>query len=134
MSYLFDTDILSATLRKTPDLGLIRRLASVPDHEQFTSAITLGELTFGAVRRQRDDLLTRIAELTALLPILPFDEAAAMEFGRLKARLETVGQPLAEPDLRIASVCLARGLTLVTGNERHFRRIPDLAIENWLTT
>jgi tRNA(fMet)-specific endonuclease VapC len=46
--------------------------------------------------------------------------------------LEERGLPLADADLRIAAIALANDLTLVTGNVRHFRRIPDLAVENWL--
>lgn len=47
--YCFDTDVLSATMRREPDLPLIRRLAQVPPSDQFTTAITLGEFLFGAV-------------------------------------------------------------------------------------
>jgi tRNA(fMet)-specific endonuclease VapC len=65
--------------------------------------------------------------------VLPFDELAAEVYGPLRARLESEGRRLDEPDLRIASIVLARDLTLVTGNERHFARVPDLRIENWLT-
>ncbi|MGH3939126.1 MAG: hypothetical protein ACRDTG_10930 [Pseudonocardiaceae bacterium] len=42
------------------------------------------------------------------------------------------GTPLTEPDLRIASITLARGLILVTRNVRHFQRVPDLTFENWI--
>jgi tRNA(fMet)-specific endonuclease VapC len=133
MSYLFDTDVLSATIRRNPDVSVIRRLAAVPADEQFTSAIALAELVFGAVRRDRTDLLARFDELTQVLPVLPFDEGAARVFGRIKADLERVGTPMAEPDLRIAAIALSCDLTLVTGNERHFTRVPGLAVENWLT-
>lgn len=64
--------------------------------------------------------------------ILPFDKAAAKVYGPLRARLESEGRPLAEPDLRIACIALSRELTLVTGNLRHFARVPDLSVENWL--
>ena len=46
--YCFDTDVLSAVLRRDPPLRLIRRLASVPAEQQFTTSITLGELLYGA--------------------------------------------------------------------------------------
>jgi tRNA(fMet)-specific endonuclease VapC len=42
------------------------------------------------------------------------------------------GQRLDGPDLRIAAIALSRDLTLVTGNVRHFERVPGLRIENWL--
>lgn len=133
--YCFDTDILSATMRRAPSLPIVRRLAQVPPPEQFTTAITLGELLFGAAKRDSDRLSGRIRDLVrGALTILPFDEAAAEVYGSLRARLESEGQPLAEPDLRIASIALARDLTVVTGNTRHFARIPDLRIENWLDT
>ena len=59
MPYLFDTDTLSATLRQRPSLTVIRKLATVPPAEQFTSAINLRKLVFGAIRRDRIDLLDR---------------------------------------------------------------------------
>jgi tRNA(fMet)-specific endonuclease VapC len=133
MAYLLDTDILSATMRRVPDLGVVRRLAAVPPTEQFTSAISLGELIFGATRRDRADLIGRIEQIAEVLPVLPFDEASARVFGRLKAELEQAGTPLAEPDLRIAAIALSASLTLVTGNSRHFARVPGLSIENWLS-
>ena len=64
--------------------------------------------------------------------MLPFDLESARVFGRLKASLEKRGLPRSEPDLRIAAIGLQHGLTLVTGNVRHFEGIPSLAVENWL--
>jgi tRNA(fMet)-specific endonuclease VapC len=134
MAYLFDTDTVSATFRRSPDLGLIRRLAAVPASDQFISAITLGELVFGAVRRNRQDLLERIAQLLEHIPVLPFDQAAARVFGQVKADLERRGTSVSEPDLRIAAIALARDLTVISGNERHFRLVRELRLENWLST
>ena len=132
MPYLLDTDTISAVLKPRPSLRVARELAMRPASEMYTSAINLGELVFGAVRHDRADLLVRIQAITDVLPVLPFDDVAAQRFGRLKAELERRGTPVAEPDLRIASIALANDLTLVTGNVRHFARIPDLTIENWL--
>jgi len=128
--YLLDTDVISATLRPRPDLGVIRRLASLAPDEAFTSAINLGELVFGASRVDRPDLLERVLDIPSVIPVLPFDAPAAVRFGQLKAELERAGLPLAEPDLRIAATALANDLTLVTGDERHFARVPGLSLEN----
>jgi tRNA(fMet)-specific endonuclease VapC len=131
--FCFDTDVLSAVLRRDPPLHLIRRLARVPPADQFTTAVTLGELLYGASKRGGGDLAERVRRLVAsAAAVLPFDEAAAEVYGRLRAHLEGEGRRLAEPDLRIASIALDRGLTLVTGNVRHFGRVPDLRVENWL--
>ncbi|MGB7589186.1 MAG: PIN domain-containing protein [Solirubrobacterales bacterium] len=131
--YCFDTDVLNATIRRDPSLPLIRRLARVPPGEQFTTAITMGELLYGAARRESKRLNEQIRDLIrGALTVLPFDEAAAAVYGPLRAQLESDGQRLDEPDMRIASIALSRELTLVTGNVRHFARIPGLTVENWL--
>jgi tRNA(fMet)-specific endonuclease VapC len=133
--YCFDTDVLSATIRRNPSLPLIRRLAQIPPPEQFTTAITMGELLYGAARRDSKRLNRQVRDLIrGALTILPFDNSAAAVYGPLRAELETDGKPLAEPDLRIASIALSRDLTLITGNVRHFARVPNLPVENWLAT
>lgn len=131
--YCFDTDVLSATMRREPLLPLVRRLAQVPPPEQFTTAVTLGELLYGAAKRDSDRLRSRVRELVrGALTVLPFDERAAEVYGSLRAQLEAEGRRLDEPDMRIASIALSRDLTLVTGNVRHFDRVPGLTVENWL--
>lgn len=133
--YLLDTNILSNLLRRSPSSTLVAKLAVVPVEMQFTSSITLGELVYGAhhAAGRTEELLRR---LNALPPIkhriLPFDDAAARIYGQLRARLEREGTPIGDADIRIASIALARGLAVVTGNVRHFNRIPGLGIENWL--
>lgn len=130
--YCFDTDVLSAVLRREPHLALVRRLARLPATQQSTTAITVGELVYGAARRQNPSLSRRVRELieSAVL-VLPFDRGAAERYGELRADLERQGRRLDEPDLRIAAISLYRDVTLVTGNIRHFERVPGLAIENW---
>jgi predicted nucleic acid-binding protein len=131
--YCFDTDILSSVLKRDPPLPLIRRLAQIPPREQFTTSITLGELLYGASKKGSSRLVERVRDVVQQAQqVLPFDELAAEVYGPLRAGLETTGRPLAEPDLRIASIALSRDLTLVTGNVRHFDRVPDLRIENWI--
>ncbi len=53
-------------------------------------------------------------------------------YAEIRVALEASGQRLDDPDLRIAAICLAHDLTLVTGNVRHFERVPGLRVENWL--
>ncbi len=131
--YCFDTDILSAAMRRQPPLDLIRRLATVPPAQQHTTAITLGELLYGAARASRSDLVARVRDLVAgAITVLPFDAQAAETYAHLRSGLEASGQPLAEPDLRIASIALAHDLTLVTANTRHFSRVPGLRVDDWL--
>ncbi len=131
--FCFDTDILSAVMRRDPPLHLIRRLAEVPPRQQFTTAITVGEMLCGAAKRGDPQLEQRVHDLILRAQaVLPFDEPAAEVYGSLRATLEREGRPLAEPDLRIAATALSRDLTLVSGNVRHFARVPGLRLENWL--
>ena len=133
--YLLDTDILSNLMRRQPSTGLIARLAVVPFDRQYVSSITLGELVYGAHRRGLlpEDFIGRIeAKLLANLVVLPFDAVAARRYGEVRADLERRGMPLGDADLRIASIALARDLTVITANTRHFERVPGLSTENWL--
>ena len=131
--YCFDTDVLSAALRPQPPLRLVRRLAQLAPDEQCTTAITLGELVYGIAKRAEAELAERVrAVIEQAELILPFDERAAEVYGTLRARLERAGHRLDMADLCIASIALARDLTLVTGNVKHFSRVPGLRVEDWL--
>lgn len=84
-----------------------------------------------AARSER--LLGQIEQaVTAHLPVLPFDADAAREYGRLRSRLEADGTPIGNADTQVASIALTRDLVVVTGNVRHFERVPALTVENWL--
>ncbi|MEK7216267.1 MAG: type II toxin-antitoxin system VapC family toxin [Chloroflexota bacterium] len=132
--YLLDTDILSNLVRRAPSTTLIARLASVPAGQQFTSSITYGELLYGTYRMgpRVAAIIDKLEEvLLPSLPILPFDAAAAAVYGEIRAQLERNGTPIGDADTRIAGIALARGLAVVTGNVRHFERVPGLTVENW---
>lgn len=129
-----DTDVLSVFLRRGAPPSAQRRLAEIPAEDHVTTTITLGELLYGARKRRSRSLHRAIEEYVAgEVSLLPFDEAAAGVYAEIRVELETAGQRLDEPDLRIAAICLAHDLTLVTGNVRHFERVPGLRVENWLT-
>ncbi len=132
--YLFDTDVISRVVKAAPSRALVDRLASIPRALQFTTAINAAEIFYGASRSARREELIRSFETLVLprLTVLPFDLASARVFGRLRASLEKRGLPRSEPDLRIAAIALQHGLTVVTGNVRHFADVPGLSVENWL--
>ena len=132
--YLFDTDIISNVLKKAPSASLMARLKTVPRAAQFTSAVNVAEIYFGVLRKEgrRDLLRSYESNVFPRLTVLPFDFESARVFGRTKADLENRGLTVFEPDLQIAAVALAHGLTLVSGNIRHYAGIPGLRVENWL--
>ena len=132
--YLLDTDVLSNLMKRAPASALVARLARVPPEDQSTSSVTLGELLYGVHRSSHTAALLKRIEGTLMpeLPILPFDAAAARRYGELRAELERRGTPICDTDTRVAAIALSRKRTAVTGNERYFRQVPELEIENWL--
>lgn len=134
--YLFDTDALSQIIRKSPSISFIKKLALVPPRRQFTTAITVGEMGYGAHKSDRPaHFLSKLNHLVwPNIQILPFGKESAEIYGKIRAELEKKGTPLTEPDMRIASIALCHKLVLVTGNVKHFSRISGLTIDNWLKT
>ncbi|MEX2236256.1 MAG: PIN domain-containing protein [Dehalococcoidia bacterium] len=133
--YLLDTDTVSGIMHQRPGLRLEPKLASTPDALQYTSSITVGEIIYGAHKKpERTEYLIQLLEqeILTVLRILPFDEDAARIYGPLRLDLERRGRVIGEPDTRIAAIALSHNLTVVTGNTRHFERIPGLSVENWL--
>ena len=132
--FLFDTDIITNVLKKSPSRNLLQRLAEVSVQEQYISTITVAEIVYGAVKSTRPEFHLDNLE-NILLPsvnVVGFDAKAAYVCGRLRANLEKSGLPLALADLEIASIAIAGNFVLITGNTKHFSRIMELQIENWL--
>ena len=132
--FLFDTDTLSEIMKRDPSPSLLEKLDTVPREHQFTSAVTIGELVFGAERSpRRDHFMVQLHHVVLpRLVVLPFDQGSAEIYGKLRADLERTGMPLEVPDLQIAAIALRHELIVVTGNVRHFGRIQQLAVQDWI--
>ena len=132
--FIFDTDIYTNVIRKIPSEELLNRLRKVPRRDQFTTTITIAEVYYGLIKASNRTRLFKLFE-SVLLPratILPFDFSAAKKYGAIRSFLEKQGTPLTHADLQIASITLSMNMTLITGNLKHFQRVPQLAVENWL--
>jgi tRNA(fMet)-specific endonuclease VapC len=126
---ILDSDHCIAILRGKLDLR--NRMGA--DEELAVTAISIAELAHGAHRSQRTaDNLARLDVLLAALIILSFDDFAARRFGAIKAGLERIGSPLHDLDLQIASIAIEQNAPLLTHNQKHFTRIENLIIEDWL--
>ena len=129
--YLLDTNICIYIRQKRPD-EVLRRFRKLRPGEAVLSVITYGELLYGAAKsEQRVAALERLRELTNLLPALALPETAAEAYGTIRAELEAKGEMIGNNDLWIAAHALASRLTLVTNNEREFRRVRGLKMQNW---
>jgi len=134
MAFLFDTDAISELLRPRPATAYIKWIMKVAREEQFTSAIVIGELYKGAYRSQsRERHISNIEQrVLSAVTVLPYDIAIAKVFGSIRAHLETKGMILPDADIQIAATAITHNLQLVTGNLRHFNRIPGLKLNTVL--
>jgi tRNA(fMet)-specific endonuclease VapC len=131
LRYMLDTDICSYVM-KGSEPGVIRRLTSVPVGDVCISAITQAELMYGvevSPRKQQDG--ARLEVLLRHLVVLDFVQAAASDYAEIRASLKKQGNMIGANDLLIAAHARCAGLVLVTNNQREFRRVPKLKIENW---
>lgn len=130
---ILDTDILSAIISPHCPARVAEELERAQD-PIYTTAINWAEICYGLARHPSGERLRRHYRRMVLpaLEILDFDAGCAEVYGRLRAELEANGKRLGEADLMIASIALRHRLLLVSGNTRHFRRVPGLRLENWL--
>lgn len=133
--FLFDTDVITNILKKKPSKKLLTKLSRLNRSKQFISTITIGEIVYGAFKSSKVDYhLDNLKNI--LLPsinILPFDSKSSFIYGKIRAELEKKGKSLSHCDLQIASITIANNLTLVTGNINHFKGVPWLKVENWIS-
>lgn len=129
MIYLLDTDTVSFALRGVPEV--VDRLRSCRPSAVAVSSLTVAELRYGACRRRSRKLHSTIDAFVSSVAVVAFDEAAADRFGEIAAALVDAGVPIGDFDALIAAQAMALDMTLVTGNLRHFGRVPGLRVERW---
>ena len=130
LKYLLDTNIVIYTMKKRPQQ--VKSRFKQHGGRMGISAVTLGELVFGAEHSQQVERnLADIEALISRLEVLPFDNKAAYHFGQIRAELYRTGQPIGPYDMMIAGHARASGLKLVTTNVKEFERVPGLLLEDW---
>jgi tRNA(fMet)-specific endonuclease VapC len=128
--YLLDTNIASCIIKGNSP-AVDHRLVKVPMEQLAISAVTEGELRFGAARLPQALRLHAMIEGFFLrVAVLPWDSDGARQYGHLRATLEREGQPMGNLDVMIAAHALAAGAVLVTSDPA-FTRIKRLKIEDW---
>ncbi len=129
--YLLDTNICIYIAKHNP-AAVRARFAQHTADELVMSVITLGELRFGAERSQSQGrAIAVINQLQSLIQVAPLTESVGEHYGQIRASLQKSGLTIANNDLWIAAHARAEEWVLVTNNEREFRRVDGLKIENW---
>lgn len=131
MNYLLDTNACIAYLNgRAPQVR--RRLDLMQPGDLAVCSVVKAELFYGAMK-SRDPITTLAKQNQFLTPYrsLPFDDDAAVAYGKLRAALEKAGTPIGGNDMLIAAIALAASLIVVTHNSHEFLRVPGLKMEDW---
>jgi tRNA(fMet)-specific endonuclease VapC len=130
MSFLLDTDTCIYALKQHE--FVLHRLLSESREDLVISVITEAELRAGAAKSSSPAKTLRLLDnFLRPLAIADFTSDDAIAYAQVRARLERAGTPIGPLDTLIAAQAVARKLTLVSNNEREFRRVSGLHVENW---
>ncbi len=131
MKYLLDTCTVSDFVKGEP--GVLVSVKDTPPDQIAISVVTSMEIEYGLLLNpKRVRKLAPILEpFLSAINIFPFDDADAKAAAAIRAALHQVGRPIGPYDCQIAGCGLARGLVVVTSNEKEFRRVSGLMVENW---
>ena len=131
-AFLLDTNHRIAPLNRIPAAVEQQRHLEVAGGRVCSATVSLGELYFGAfhsMHRLRN--LRRLSRIRRQIVFLPFDERAAIEFGRTREETQSRGTPIPVADVMIAAIARSRRLRVLSHDE-HFRWVPRLSVEDWL--
>ncbi len=128
---MLDTDISSYIIRNRPE-SVRARFRKLDSSQLCISVITHAELLYGvksvgagkAIRLDVEDFVRR-------LDVLAWDSTAAGHYAEIRVKLEAGGTPIGNMDMMIAAHARSTNTVLVTNNEKHFRRVSGLLVENW---
>ena len=130
MKYMLDTNICIYAIKK--QMPLLQKLLAKDPSELCISSITLSELLFGIEKsNMKESNRKKLMTFLTNIAILDYDSDAALEYAKLRNYLERMGQPIGAMDMLIAAHALSKDMILVTNNEKEFKRVDDLKLENW---
>ena len=129
--FILDTNVISDLVRN-PGGAAAKWLAQVGDGAVATSVIVAGELRYGCAKAGSTRLTDRIEAVLDEIEVLPLGPEVSAHYGAIRRDLEARGEIIGQNDLWIAAQARCVGAVIVTGNAGEFRRVPGLAVENWL--
>lgn len=131
MSYFLDSNTCIYFL-KGLHVNIQKNLQTRKPQEIKIPAMVVAELLFGAAHSKRVKQ-NRETVITFLVPyeIVPFDATAAEMYSRVRSQLASSGTPIGPNDLIVAATVMAHQGTLVTNNQREFKRVKKLKVTNW---
>lgn len=132
MKVMLDTNICIYIIKQKPE-AVLARFRAFQVGDVGISTITLAELHYGAMKSARPKQNREgLKEFVAPLHLAFFDNAASEAYGKMRVALEKAGRPIGAMDLLIAAHALSLDARLVTNNEKEFKRVRGLRVENWI--
>jgi tRNA(fMet)-specific endonuclease VapC len=133
MKYLIDTTICIYIINNHPP-EVVQKFRKIGIGEVGVSSITVSELYYGICKSSQTEKNTqRVEEFLQPFTILPYDEKASREYGKIRYQLERMGKIIGPLDMLIAAHALSDDLVLITNNVKKFNRIKSLRVENWVS-
>lgn len=132
MKFLLDTNICIYIIKKKP-ATVIEKFKKLKPGSVAISVVTVAELFYGVYKSKKpEDNMIALQEFLSSLVTIDYDNDDALCYGKIRSELELKGVPIGAMDMLIASQALSRDLVLVTNNEKEFKRIKNLIVENWI--
>ena len=129
--YLLDTNICIFAIKKRPEI-VLKKLKDKISDGIYISSLTVAELEFGVENSQRiENNRIALLKFLSIFNILNFDDADAIDYGRLKTDLRKQGRIIGPIDMLLAAQALNKELIFVTNNVKEFERVKGLKIEDW---
>lgn len=132
MKFMLDTNICIYVIKHRP-ASVLTRFQECTPQDMCISSITLAELEYGVSKSSQPEK-NKLALMMFLsgIAVLPFDDAAAIEYGSIRTALEKKGTPIGSNDLLIAAHAKSLGLPIITNNTHEFVRVDGLQVGNWI--
>jgi len=131
--YLLDTNIIGEIARN-PQGDTAARVAALSPEEFGINPIIACEIEYGLSKRNSAKLRRQVETILGAIAVFELPLNISTHYGKIRVDLEKRGMPIGPNDLLIAAHGLASDLTVITGNEKEFRRVQGLCVENWKTT
>lgn len=131
MTYMLDTNICIYAMKNKP--LIVRERFNIFQNQLCISSVTLMELAVGAEKSMyKQKAFEALKIFVDSLIVLNYDVNASYHTANIKATLEKQGTPIGAYDTMIAGHARSLGLIMVTNNEKEFKRVDGLRVENWV--
>jgi tRNA(fMet)-specific endonuclease VapC len=131
MRYLLDTNICIYWLKGIQNIN--SRVVEIDYDSLAVSVITIAELLYGAYNSANiEKNISKVRDFEEAITVIELSRNCIQLYARIKAKLKGEGRIIDDFDILIAATALVNDCILVTNNVKHFERIDNIRLENWM--